>query len=482
MIVILMTISVLIAWISVIYQTLALLIVAGGLGVIVGLLFGVAGVTFNVFMLAIAFVSELWIGDIDFGPFSLRVYLMVGLLIYLFLTLAIDRTSIFVSKQAQSLAVFYVIFTLWMILCRVAQGEDFRSIATKMMSTHGVALVIFILVQKLAGKAQDRHFLGMTILSTIIISSLFATMEQAGFVWALRLINLLRPVTSNAFDVSGEVARGAVSGLAPSSFAMSYQVVIALITLMILFIFPNRDKKNKMTLLIGLLLLGLTAWVIQERSTLVAFGSVVVLFIFWLSRVHLQNKDDKKKVFYNLVVLLVLGVLFFSYQVFSESVLIQGVGSRLTNLYDAGRVILIRQALTFGMNHWLWGGGPVLFLLTTSSDFSTYYQTAVPHNLFLNALVYYGVPGLILAFFFCFKLYKDSGQFLRAALDQQDLLTVGFVFALLAYLVNAQFHNASFVTGDPLMWWLVGILYSTPAVPVENKQTALGRLPQRFSA
>jgi hypothetical protein len=298
----------------------------------------------------------------------------------------------------------------------------------------------------------------------------------------LTLKSLLRPATSNALALSDEVSRGAASGLAPSAFAMSYQVGIALITLMVLFVFPNHDKENKAMAAVSLLLLGLTAWVIQERSTLVALGSVFVLFIIWLSRVQLQHKDDKKKVFYNLGVLVTLGILFFSYLIISESALVQGVGSRLTNLYDAGRVILLQQALTFGITHWLWGGGPGLFLLATSSDFNTYYQTAVPHNLFLNAFAYYGIPGLIFALFFCFILFKNCRQFLRSALNQYDMLAVGLVFALLAYLINAQFHNASFVTGDPLMWWLVGILYSSPAVPVQNRQKVLDALPQRFSA
>jgi hypothetical protein len=212
----------------------------------------------------------------------------------------------------------------------------------------------------------------------------------------------------------------------------------------------------------------------------VSFGLATVLFVFWLLRTQLNNKDDKKRIFYKFSVLLMLSVLFFTYQVVSETVFVQGVNSRLGNLYDAGRVTLIRQALAFGMNHWFWGGGPALFLLMTSSDFNTHYRTAVPHNLFLNAFVYYGIPGLIFALLFCIKLYKDCRQLLQSALDQYDLLTIGSVFALFAFLVNAQFHNASFVTGDPLMWWLVGILYSELPAFVENKRETLDALPQRI--
>jgi hypothetical protein len=468
---ILLTLSMGIVWAAVTYYTLGLLILAGGVLTIVGLAFKAAKVSFNVFLMAIAFISELWLGDIDFGPFSLRAYLMAGLFLYLLTTILMDRTSLFSSKASKSLTFFYILFMFWMVLCRLAQGNSLVDIVSRMASTHMVGLIIFILLQKFISGPQDHRFLVSFILVAIVFSCVVAILEYAGFERVQTLKYLLRPVPANTTQFFGEVERGVPYGLAASAFALGYQIVIALTILFVLYVFPVVKGVQKLIFFAGFFVLGFTIWVVQERSTLVALATVLVLFLLWAWMDVHHQLGNRKKIFTNFVVLVIFGGLFFSCLLFIGPASSQGINSRLTNLYDAGRIILLRQAVAFGMNNWFFGGGPAMFLLATSSDFNTYYRTAVPHNLFLNALVYYGLPGLTLAVIFCLKLFNDCRKFLRVVLVQFDPLMVGVVFALLAYLLNAQFHNASFVTGDPLMWWLVGIIYAIPTIFVQDKHS-----------
>jgi len=84
-----------------------------------------------------------------------------------------------------------------------------------------------------------------------------------------------------------------------------------------------------------------------------------------------------------------------------------------------------------------------------------------PHNLFLNAAVLTGLPGVLLVVLLLFGLWKLGRTVIRLTSAHDSSVRwvgIGAFYGLLAYVINAQFHNSGFVSGDAMPWWLIGLM------------------------
>ena len=100
-----------------------------------------------------------------------------------------------------------------------------------------------------------------------------------------------------------------------------------------------------------------------------------------------------------------------------------------------------------------------------------------PHNQFLNVLVYYGFPGLILLVLFYLLILRSlvySGRFiLRSGDTALYFLGTAVVGALAAYGVNSLLHNKGPFVGDWAHFFIVGLVFSIERI------VASGRKPRR---
>ena len=87
-----------------------------------------------------------------------------------------------------------------------------------------------------------------------------------------------------------------------------------------------------------------------------------------------------------------------------------------------------------------------------------------PHNQFLNVLVYYGYPGLVLLVAFYLLILRSlvySGRFiLRSGDASLYFLGTAVVGALAAYGVNSLLHNSGPFVGDWAHFFIVGLVFS----------------------
>ena len=87
-----------------------------------------------------------------------------------------------------------------------------------------------------------------------------------------------------------------------------------------------------------------------------------------------------------------------------------------------------------------------------------------PHNQFLNVLVYYGYPGLVLLVVFYLLILRSlvySGRFiLRSGDASLYFLGTAVVGALAAYGVNSLLHNSGPFVGDWAHFFIVGLAFS----------------------
>ena len=83
-----------------------------------------------------------------------------------------------------------------------------------------------------------------------------------------------------------------------------------------------------------------------------------------------------------------------------------------------------------------------------------------PHNLFLNAAVYYGIIGLLLIILLVKVVFSTCIKAVKLSAKRHSItwITFGAVTGIVAEFINSQFHNSNFVSGSHLPWWLLGIL------------------------
>ena len=79
----------------------------------------------------------------------------------------------------------------------------------------------------------------------------------------------------------------------------------------------------------------------------------------------------------------------------------------------------------------------------------------------INAAVLTGLPGVLLVVLLLFGLLKLVRTVIRLTSAHDSSVRwigIGAFYGLLAYVINAQFHNSGFVSGDAMPWWLIGLM------------------------
>jgi len=87
-----------------------------------------------------------------------------------------------------------------------------------------------------------------------------------------------------------------------------------------------------------------------------------------------------------------------------------------------------------------------------------------PHNLFLNAFVFYGLPGLLLTTFFLYHLSLiliDFGRNRKNLPFKLSWINSGATVSIVVFTFNSMFHNESFLSGSILPWWSLGIMVAS---------------------
>ena len=84
-------------------------------------------------------------------------------------------------------------------------------------------------------------------------------------------------------------------------------------------------------------------------------------------------------------------------------------------------------------------------------------RATAPHNLVLNSLVFYGAIGTAFILVFLGLVTYLAISTIRRSYEHPVLgwLTISATIGLVAFSMNAQFHNESFLTGSTLGFWLV---------------------------
>ena len=444
---------------------------------VIGLLIPISrlmGVSFNVLGVIIGVAGHLLFGSLDIGPFSFRIYVMLLLVFLLVADTLTLRRKLFRSALARDLVVIYLVFIVWTLLVRQAHGTPLRESVVFIMSNHLFALVSFIVIQNRLVTQKHIVLFAGALAFAAILSAVFAIGQWFGVELAWDIALALRPGEEETLLGTRFGAYGFVPGLSLFSISLSY----VLITLGF-FVYSwtiHRQRIRTSYLLTGVVFTGIIALGIifsQSRSAIGA-TAVVVLVSLVLS---LRSQGSKRRVsgagihkYIMAIGLLIVTLVFVLGQLGRYLDLTPEAGGggyslgRIFNLEDPRRVQAAASSIELISYN--------LTTLLTGSDNATYDEilfrrlggtdvVIAPHNLFLNAAVLTGLPGVLLIILLLFGLLKLGRTVIRVTSERDSSIRwvgIGAFYGLLAYVLNAQFHNSGFVSGDAMPWWLIGLM------------------------
>lgn len=103
------------------------------------------------------------------------------------------------------------------------------------------------------------------------------------------------------------------------------------------------------------------------------------------------------------------------------------------------------------------------------------------HNQFLNVLVFFGFPGLMLVLAaYTVVLVRLRGSWRRVVVPWRAKLApaaAGLAGGLLGYLINSLFHNAGLFVGDVFHWYAIGLVFALHRMVATVQDNADTELP-----
>jgi hypothetical protein len=412
-------------------------------------------ISLPVVIICTGIVAELFLGDLDIGSFSLRVYTFGSLLIYSIVDSLLRHRPLFACKEAFYVGIIYSVFILWTFLAALGGGSNLPATFNTAMTRHTLALAAFVVIQYFVRTKRDNSWLIWTLVLSILLSSIIAILQWLGNSLTWDIWFKLHPLITNYYNVEAGILEEyqLVPGLAATAFTMGYQLVTLGPFLLAFSFLKNRSIYGSL----GLLIIIAGLMVVQQRSSLLGF--IVILVIGFLMFIRTQSKISMR-------ITLFLIISFFGYfliRPITAGNTPQGQYSldRFDVPVDEGRIALARAAFEFANRNWMFGGGAENFIdsLQTANDPLMVYTTSTTHNVFLNALIYYGIPALLIIIILIIYIIQQMGRIWLMTPKKNDWILLGIEFGLIGYLVNTQFHNASFVTGDVLPWILLALLF-----------------------
>ncbi|MCH8108980.1 MAG: hypothetical protein IIB15_02525 [Chloroflexi bacterium] len=437
------------------------------------------GISFNVLGVIMGVAGHLFFGSLDIGPVSFRIYVMLLMAFLLAADTLTLRRKLFRSTLARDLVMIYLVFMIWTFLVRQAHGDSLVGTATFMMSNHLFALVSFIVIQNRLVTQKHIVLFASALALAALLSALFAVGQWFGIDKAWEVALALRPGEEEALLGTRFGDFGFVPGLSLFSISLSY-VLISLG----FFVYSwtiHRQRIRPSFLLIGVVFTGVIVLGIifsQSRSAIGATAVVVLVSLVLSLGTRGQRRRAGAKGLHNYIIAIGLLVVILTFVFGQLGRFLDATPEAGGGGYSLGRVFSLEDPRR------VQAAASSLELLTSSvstlligSDGATYDEFLArrlgeddivisPHNLFLNAAVLTGLPGVLLVVLLLFGLLKLGRAVIRATAAHDSSVRwvgMGAFYGLLAYVLNAQFHNSGFVSGDAMPWWLIGLMVAIVA-------------------
>lgn len=321
-----------------------------------------------------------------------------------------------------------------------------------LLAFHLVCIVSYYAVRYYVNNTTSLNIIGIILITAVILNSIVTILQYMGnsIGWGINLV-LTGYRNEMVVDFSDSVSEGdTMLGLARTPGLLDSVVANGMFisSLGILpFIYLSKIRKEKSVLLKAiswgsLVLSAVACFMCQERAALLMFAAAL-LYLLW-------NQTKSKSI----IALAVIGSVFYfsTYSITDISIL-----GRFTDFSvdNDSRSSIWNTAQNFITDNFMWGG-PLHFLQKAGH---------FPHNFFFNALIYGGLLGGIFVIILFFKIVFRAIKALRNGSSSEEIV---YATALLSYLMQGMFHNASLVTGSVIIFVLLGLIEAAKAISQNN--------------
>ena len=402
-------------------------------------------------MMALCFYST----GFQIGPVSVKVYVAVALFSFMALFALMKKTGVIQLSWGKKVLLLWVALIIWKIIAKTANGFGATNAVIGILKNDIIAMFTFLAIIYFVRTRKDLEFVISFLIFLTILSVIVSIMQWLDFGRAWRLQQILNPgIEKNFMEINqGEL----IPGLAESPVAFGYYLAVVFP-----FMAPQMLESNQRFIKITnvtLLLMGI--FLLQQRSVLLIALVSSVLIIYGAHR-YLKRQFHT---------LLLVGFILVggSYIVFQlADVILSEYGRysmyRISQFTDTNRIELAKIAIKTVMEHPFFG---VPRMMAMGENGLMSYTS--PHNLLLNTLLYYGIFGVILVCTMLVSFYRKCLAIWRNSWLEGDFVSIGLVLGLGGHILNSMFHNASFVTGDFLFWWIVAFIVVSEQIKAKEK-------------
>ncbi|MEA2463607.1 MAG: hypothetical protein QOJ98_1354 [Acidobacteriota bacterium] len=399
--------------------------------------------------------SNMYFGDVNIGPASPRLYFYGAAVVWVFTQCVIGRKSLGLEPRAQLLLVFYVLFILWTLLALILQEAPLETLVDIFVRYHAIAIATFFITLFCVRTRADVGRLLSGLVALFLVSGCIALLQWHFVPWSWDIWHRLRPYAEFLPGEPGLVQnqwgykRIAIAGLFGSAVTFGYYIAV-----LTPVVFRRFMARRSLMSLAALCITLAAAVVVQQRAAVLA--GVLCCFVLGFYKLRERGRSSKLLPVVVLVAAILAGVVYLG----SESDAAAGPATKYAEGVDTGRLQIAGIALRHIARHPGLGGAreyEIAYERETDAS-SRYMDVLAPHNLFLNAAVFYGTPALLLIVAFLAVLGTIMARVWFAARARNDWTSMTLVMSIVAYLMVAQFHNASFVTGDALPWVLIAAM------------------------
>jgi hypothetical protein len=432
-------------------------------------------ITSPIILISMALIAQFTIVDFDIGPASLRVYIYFGLFGVIILHSMITRRLPFRNREAAKLFTIYLALILWMLIVKLNNNQPLHTALLSLLPRHIHAISGFIVAQFYVRTRRDLVIVATVMTMTCLLSAFVGIMQWLGIQWFWDLAIMLHPQEGSRELLLGTVFGewGFVPGLSQYSIPFSYHLItFGMFTISYTVLMIN-SKARSLTKVNGILAVAILSSAIlfaQSRSAIFAYliSSILTIYIIRKDFKHLAlHKGLRYKAiasFIAFILVLIITLWWFDYSKDLSNMDVQaGQGG-----YELNRVFSLRHLARSTLANSAWEAIQGNLLFGSPTKFQEVLSTTdmvritSSHNMFLNAIINYGILGLLLLFMLLKMSYHISAKAFR--LSRLDLslswVTYGAIAGLLAYNVNGLFHNDTFIAGTNMPLILLGLLCS----------------------
>lgn len=379
--------------------------------------------------------ASLVLGNFKVGPFSVRVYVTVAMVIYLLLwgrSSRYDKSK--VSNTIVRLLTMYLILSaLSLYMCgEFAESGFLKSFFSLYLNCY----VTYIAFNRFI-KTPQQLYSTVIFLISVIAFNCFVTILQymgnpLGIGVALGLINdpevRAEILTDQALSATTMFGKDLTIGIFNFSFINANY--IAIVGLMLFGVWESSRRKIIKVLFLSLFVLFVIASFVTQSRT--PFFLLLLCSFFLVLKGLLKKKTG-----------IIITIVFILFLILLIPLVIESLDAgRLfesSNYENDPRLKIWVSCIDFIGKHLMWGG-PVLFEKT--------YNVA-PHNYFLGAFISSGFMGGVLASYMYIRIVVQS---LKVFLKKHSLMLCSLSGAVLIYSAGSLFHNASITSGDTMFF------------------------------